>query len=84
MAGYGDGIERAVCLGVPSCPPRSYPIQHRSGLAFKPLTEVDRTASAILLCDGQHEGPHIWPNGDFVGPSDWPSGPLRGDRPARS
>ena len=67
MVGYGDGIERAYCLGVQSHPPRSFPVQHRSGLAVLARVTVATTESAILLCDGQHDGPHIWPNGDVAG-----------------
>jgi hypothetical protein len=33
-------------------------------LAILPLVEVARTESRILLCNGLHDGPHIWPNGD--------------------
>ena len=68
MSGYGDGIERAICLGVPSRPPRSFPVQHRTGLAVRALATVARSDNAVLLCDGQHEGPHVWPNGDITGP----------------
>jgi len=67
MSGYGDGIERAMCLSVPSLPPPFFPVQHRTGLAVRALATVARTDSAALLCDRQHDGPHIWPNGDVVG-----------------
>jgi hypothetical protein len=67
MAGYGDGVERAMCLGVVSRTPGLFPVHHRTGIAVRTLETVDRTESSILLCDVQHEGPHIWPNGDIVG-----------------
>ena len=67
MVGFGDGIERAICQGVISAPPRSYPVQHRTGVAVIPLAVVDHHPNVVLLCDGQHGGPHIWPNGDVVG-----------------
>lgn len=67
MTGFGDGTERAMCLGVISSPPRLYPVQHRSGLAVRILETVARVEGAILLCYGQHDGPHIWPSGDVAG-----------------
>jgi hypothetical protein len=78
IAGYGDGIERSMCIGVPSRPPRAFPVQHRTGLAVKSPVQVDRTDTAVLLCDGQHEGPHIWPNGDVVGDEETPVAPSPG------
>lgn len=79
MTGYGDGVERAMCTGVASLTPRSFPVQHRTGVAVSRLVTVDRTGSAQLLCDNAHTGPHVWPNGDVVGetpitspvPPDW-------------
>jgi hypothetical protein len=67
ISGYGDGIERAICLGVRGIPPRSFPVQHRTGLAVKPFQRIAQTDSSVLLCDSEHEGPHVWPNGDIVG-----------------
>lgn len=76
VAGFGDGIERAICLGVISRLPRSYPVQHRTGVATKQFVEVARTDSSSLYCNGEHLGPCIWPNGDVVGED-----PRAGDVP---
>lgn len=75
MTGFGDGIERAMCAGVPTVPPRTSPVQHRTGLAVRRLMTVDRTDSAVLLCDDSHDGPHVWPNGDVVGEDPLPHPP---------
>lgn len=67
MSGFGDGIERAFCVGIVSSPPRSYPAQHRTGVAVMSRVVVARSGASILFCDCEHAGPHIWPNGDVVG-----------------
>jgi hypothetical protein len=67
VAGFGDGIERAICLGVISHLPRSFPVQHRTGVATKQYVEIARTETSSLYCNGEHRGPCIWPNGDIVG-----------------
>lgn len=67
MSGYGDEVERAMCTVVTSVPPRAFPVQHRTGVAVRKIRIVAQTASAVLLCDGAHDGPHVWPNGDIAG-----------------
>lgn len=67
MAGYGDGVERAMCCGMIPVPPKSYPVQARSGVAIKVPSVVGRRASMLLLCDSTHDGPHIWPDGEVEG-----------------
>jgi hypothetical protein len=66
FAGFGDGIERAICVGVISHLPRSFPVQHRTGVATKQFVEIARTDTSSLYCNGEHPGPCIWPNGDIV------------------
>lgn len=63
---FGDGIERAVCTAYRRWEPDGFPIQHRTGLATRRISEVDRRAEATLFCDGAHPGPHIWPDGELV------------------
>jgi hypothetical protein len=66
MAGWGDGLERCMCLAVIACPPRSFPVQHRTSVATVEPIVIDRSDTRILFCDGLHEGPHIWPDGEVV------------------
>jgi hypothetical protein len=66
MAGFGDGIERAVCSAVFHRLPSVFPASQRPGATTIKLVAVATTGSALLLCDGRHEGPHVWPNGDVV------------------
>lgn len=66
MQGYGDGIERSFCLSMATSTPRRFPVQHRPGLAVIPPVSIARSNGRILLCDSQHDGPHIWPDGDLV------------------
>ena len=79
MTGFADGVERAICVGMPSMQPQSFPVQHRTGLAVRRLVSVDRTDSAVLLCDESHDGPHVWPNGDKVGETRFPDPPSQPD-----
>lgn len=67
MAGWGDGLERCICAATLVRPPRTYPVQHRTGVATIAPAIVERAPSRILLCDGQHEGPHIWPDNEVSG-----------------
>jgi hypothetical protein len=69
MAGFGDGIERAICMAVTARPPVSSPVQHRTGAATSRFVEIARNGSIWLYCNGEHFGPCIWPNGDIVGES---------------
>lgn len=63
---FDDQMEHAICQLVTHQSPKGFPAISRTDLATMPPTEVARTGSSILLCDGQHEGPHLWPNGDEV------------------
>jgi hypothetical protein len=58
---FRDGLDRQVCLARESLYPLEWPVNYRAGLAVRKLTEVGRTANAILLCDLGHPGPCVWP-----------------------
>jgi hypothetical protein len=60
-SGFGDGLDREVCMLRMPGYPNAWPVNHRTGLAVQPLVEVGRTSEAVLLCDRSHEGPCIWP-----------------------
>ncbi|MCC6791914.1 MAG: hypothetical protein IT336_09520 [Thermomicrobiales bacterium] len=66
MAGFGDGIERAICMAVTARPPVASPVQHRTGVATSRFVEIARSGSTWLYCNGEHFGPCLWPNGDVV------------------
>ncbi len=59
-------MERATCLSYHHQMPDVWPVHSRSNLATLRVTEVDRRPEAILFCDGAHDGPHIWPDGEFA------------------
>jgi hypothetical protein len=61
---FEDQLEHDICQLVTHQSPKGFPTFSRSELAILPLVEVARTESRILLCNGLHDGPHIWPNGD--------------------
>jgi hypothetical protein len=61
---FEDQLEHDICQLVTHQSPKGFPVISRSELAILPLVEVARSESKILLCNGLHEGPHIWPNGD--------------------
>lgn len=65
-SGFGDGIERAYCLGRGHVPPPEFPVQHRSHVAVRRTVVVSRREDAQLLCDGTHRGAHRWPDGAVV------------------
>jgi hypothetical protein len=66
--GFGDGFERAYCIALQHPPPEAFPVVHRNDVATLRIRLVDRRPDAILLCDGQHVGPHSWPGGEAVDP----------------
>jgi hypothetical protein len=63
---FDDQMEHAICQFVTHASPQGFPAIARSGLATMPPVEVARTGSSVLMCDNQHNGPHLWPNGDEV------------------
>lgn len=61
---FDDRLEHDICQLVTHRAPQGFPAINRAELATMPPVEVARTESRILFCDGSHDGPHIWPNGD--------------------
>jgi hypothetical protein len=66
VSGFGDEIERAVCVALAHRPPPDFPVQHRTGCATLRRLVVARRPGAVLLCDSGHPGPHRWPGDDVV------------------
>jgi hypothetical protein len=64
--GYGDGIERAICMLFRHIGPATFPVQSRQGLATSRPTEVARRPDSVLLCDRNHEGDCLWPDGSLA------------------
>lgn len=62
-AGFGDGIERAICARFVHVLPPAFPVQNRPGIATSRPTEVARRVNDVLLCDRNHEGDCVWPDG---------------------
>jgi hypothetical protein len=69
-SGYGDGIERAICMLFSHIGPARFPVQSRQGLATSRPTEVARRPDSVLLCDRNHEGDCVWPDGSFAHAND--------------
>lgn len=65
---FNDGLDRFVCLDCLRFLPLAYPVQHRRGTATTGLREIARRESEILLCNGLHNGPCLWPDGVVVEP----------------
>jgi hypothetical protein len=65
-AGFGDGIERAICANFIHLGPIAFPVQHRPGVAASRPIEVARRENAVLLCDRNHAGDCVWPDGTFA------------------
>jgi hypothetical protein len=81
-SGYGDGIERAICLFFRHVGPATFPVQSRQGLATSRPTEVARRLDSVLLCDRNHEGDCVWPDGSIAFEDKRAPGPA--DRPPES
>ncbi|HET9660083.1 MAG TPA: hypothetical protein VFP05_07100 [Thermomicrobiales bacterium] len=64
---FNDQLEHDICQLVTHRAPQSFPAIARTDLATMPPVEVARTETRVLLCDGMHDGPHVWPNGDVTG-----------------
>lgn len=82
MSVFADGIERAFCTEMSSLLPVEFPVNHRTGLAVINPIAVARAQGRILLCDCQHRGFHIWPNGDVVEPGSETVAPPQSGRDA--
>ncbi|MGI8475620.1 MAG: hypothetical protein ACR2OO_04530 [Thermomicrobiales bacterium] len=64
--GYGDGVERAHCRQMLRFAPPTDGVSHRTGIATLALHTVSERPAAMLLCDHEHAGPHVWPDGEVV------------------
>ena len=67
---YPCPIERGYCRLHRVALPIHYPVQPRSDLAVRRPPVVATRPGEELLCNCEHSGPHLWPNGDESG--DWP------------
>ena len=60
-------IQRGYCRLHRSALPAQFPAQPRPDMAlFRPQVVATRPGEE-LLCNGQHSGPHLWPDGDEAG-----------------
>jgi hypothetical protein len=66
-------IERGYCRLHRTTVPNLYPVQLRPDMAIRRPTVVATRPGEELLCNSEHSGPHLWPNGDEAG--DWPTEP---------
>jgi hypothetical protein len=64
--GWADDIERAYCARVVHRFPTAFPVASHPGAATIAPAIVARRPRAILLCIFDHEGPHVWPDGEEV------------------
>lgn len=55
--------------------PDRYPVQPRPEMAAHPPLVVAMRHGETLLCNCEHDGPHLWPDGDEVYP-DEPGGAV--------
>lgn len=58
---WRDGQQRVVCVHHRTATADHTPIVHRTGLATRPLFEIDRATGLVLVCDGEHPGACEWP-----------------------
>jgi hypothetical protein len=63
-------VERGYCRLHRVELPSRYPVQPRPDLAIRHPLIVATRPGQELLCNGEHPGPHLWPDGDESG--DWP------------
>lgn len=66
FAGWGDNLERVLCVSVIHALPTGFPPEQHGNLATIPRSVVARRPDALLLCNHAHCGPHIWPDGEIV------------------
>lgn len=62
---FGQGMSVEMCAHWPALLPIAFPVVHRTGTATLRMIAVERRDERVLLCDGSHQGPHQWPNGDI-------------------
>ena len=59
-------IERAYCLFHQHPFPERYPAQQRPDLVLHRPPIVAERPGQLLLCACEHDGDHMWPDGDAV------------------
>jgi hypothetical protein len=60
-------VERNYCRLHRVALPSRFPVQHRPDLAFRRPIVVATRPGEELLCDRDHPGPCLWPDGDEAG-----------------
>ena len=71
--GYRDGVDHAFCAAMMRVLSPTGVKVHRPELATMTRPIVARREGAQLRCDLQHDGPHIWPDGELVPREDTPT-----------
>jgi len=64
--GFRDGLDHSACIARGYTPPPTGIIVARTGVAVMTAATVARRGDALLQCDRQHAGPHVWPDGEAV------------------
>ncbi len=67
-------IERGYCRLHRVAVPTRYPVQPRPDLTIRRPVVVATRPGGELLCNCEHSGPHLWPDGDEAG--EWPDAPT--------
>lgn len=57
-------VNASYCLFHRSRLPDRYPVQPRPEMAARPPLVVAARGSETLLCGCEHDGPHLWPDGE--------------------
>jgi hypothetical protein len=60
-------IQRGYCRLHRAAPPSRFPVQPRTDMAILHPPVVATRPGEELLCNGEHSGPHLWPDGDEAG-----------------
>jgi hypothetical protein len=64
--GFRDGLDHSSCIAMTFTPSPTGVIYGRTGVATMVAGVVARRDAAVLHCDRQHAGPHVWPDGQVV------------------
>ncbi|MEX1158189.1 MAG: hypothetical protein WEC79_04595 [Thermomicrobiales bacterium] len=67
-------IQRGYCRLHHGALPTRYPVQPRPDLTLRRPLVVATRPGEELLCGCEHDGPHLWPDGDESG--EWPDEPT--------
>jgi hypothetical protein len=60
-------IQRGYCRLHRTALPSRFPVQTRPDMAVRRPEVVATRSGEELLCNGEHDGPHLWPDGDEAG-----------------